>query len=52
MAGLLAAVRSPSEEETEVVQLQTKIIRRRTEVGAQTLANYRKALIELDLLIS
>lgn len=52
MAGLLAAVRSPAEEETEVIQLQSKIIRRRTEAGAQALAGYRKALIELDLLIS
>jgi hypothetical protein len=50
--GLLATVRSPEQEEAKVVELQSKIIARRTQAGVEKLTRFRKSLVELDLLTS
>lgn len=45
---VLAAVRHPAEDETQVVELQTKIATRRTDAMLQQLAQFRKVLAELN----
>ncbi|KAK0385100.1 hypothetical protein NLU13_7578 [Sarocladium strictum] len=49
---ILAAVRNPAEDEAQILNLQSKIITRRTQSGMEQLDRFRKGLLELDILPS